>query len=110
MFDVPRAPAWTWIEPLAPVLEATFGLTDRLRLWGQLSTAPVPPDDPLGDVDIAFRPATDGGVTFDLCEGWGLTGGYTGFSTELTFSSSRDDRIRAMFEGGAYFVGIEYRY
>ena len=105
MFDVPRASAWSWIEPLAPVLEATVALTDRLRLWGHLSTADV-----LEDVDLAFRPTTDGGVTLDLCGGWGLTGGYTGFSPELTLSSSRDDRLRAMVEGGGYFLGIEYRY
>jgi hypothetical protein len=106
--DVPDASAWRWIGP-DPLRDArpSAAWLDRLHA--------LAPADPLL-IEQGFRPLPSGGLrlddglSFDLCVGWRLTGGYARFSTDLTSSSSKEDRFRAVLDGGGYFLGFDVRF
>lgn len=99
-----------------PAFTASFALTDRLRIYSHIATTRVPLEELFGDPDLGFRPASagglrlDGGLAFSVCTGWSLTGGYTRLATDLTPSSSKDDRLRAMLDGGGYILGFELKF
>ena len=115
-----RASAREGFDALWPVpavgVEAHYWLTNRIKLHGSLMGTRLKFTNPFHEdagepqhVQFAYL-RMDAGVTIDLDAKWALTLGYTRFSMDVTASSKLDDKDRAIFEAGGFFVAMDFRF
>lgn len=104
-----------WPIPAAG-LEASYWLGDRIRLRGSLIGTRMRFTNPFKEdagepQDLAYLYLRwEAGLTLDLTARWSLDVGYTRFSMDVTASSPKDDRDRAVFEADGLYVAIELRF
>jgi hypothetical protein len=115
-----RASAREGFSALWPVpsagLEATCWLTDRVRLRGSLIGTRLRFTNPFKEdagepQDLAYLYLRwEAGLAIDLSARWALHAGYSRLLMDVTASSPKDDKDRAVFEADGLYVGIELRF
>jgi hypothetical protein len=104
-----------WPVPAAGV-EATSWLSDRIRLHGSLIGTRMRFTNPFKEdagepQDLDYRYLRwEAGVTIDLSARWSLDFGYTRFTMDVTASSPKDDKDRAVFLADGLYLAIQFRF
>ncbi len=104
-----------WPVPAAGV-EASYWLTDRLRLRGSLIGTRLRFTNPFKEdagepQDLAYTYLRwEAGLAVDFSARWSLHAGYTKFAMDITASSKLDDKDRAVFQADGLYVAVEFRF